>query len=183
MDRDEEVQQYVKAYQHPDYKMGQPRKQAVRNVLSRLDGTLLDVGTGRGETLDMAFNLGLACTGTEVVPYLCEAKNVVQCYSRDLPFPDDSYDHVTCFDVMEHLIEEDLIPSIQEMIRVAIKTVTISASETSHRYRGRELHISKRSRAAWRTMIELCIPKGSEIIDMPTCGGSPCFQIHLPQQD
>lgn len=175
--RIEEAGVYVGEYTNPSYRMGQQRQDDVQRILKSLKpGSLLDVGTGRGETLDFAAGLGFwSLTGTETVPSLLSEK-VVHAYSVDLPFPDKSYDIVTCFDVMEHLIEEDLVPTIKEFCRVAKSRILLSCSEISSSQwgGGRDLHISKRSAYAWMSLI-VSAAEGWLVEQRGTAGGSPVF--------
>lgn len=176
-DRETEIEQYVKAYSFSDYKMGDRRRRDVYALIRTLSGTLLDVGTGRGETLDMCKDRGIQAAGIEVVPDLIEARdNVVYGTSIQIPFSDGFFDYCTCFDVFEHLIEEDLIPTVKEMLRVSKKAIFISASETPHVYRGRELHISKRPRAKWEELLREA--SGLDVKYIGVFGGSPGFAIH-----
>lgn len=173
----DEVAQYAKEYQSPDYKMGKQRLEDVQRLMRMAPaGSLLDVGTGRGETLQIAKTLGFSpVAGTEAVPYLAQG-DVVHALAHNLPFPDNSYDVVTCFDVMEHLIEDDLIPAVREMARVAIGTIIISASEIPSAWRGRELHISRRPAKEWHDLIQRAAPDWT-IERKGTAGGSPVFWL------
>jgi len=171
--REVEIEQYVKAYRSPAYAMGVRRRDDVRKIVARLGGgSLLDVGTGRGETIRYARAAGLTATGTEVVPYLL-GPAVVFAQAHQLPHPDASVDHVTCFDVLEHLLEDDIRPALKEMWRVARKTVTVSASERSDIRHGRELHISKRPADQWLALIAECWPGARQ---MGKAGASPVFR-------
>lgn len=182
LSRDDEVDQYVKAYKSEQYRMGVRRKADVTRILSGFarGETLLDVGTGRGETLQIADSFGLLPHGTEVVPYLLNSR-VTKAYAHMLPFEDGSFDHVTCFDVLEHLTEPDIRPALREMLRVARKTVTVSASELSDIRRDpetgkmRELHITKRPKSAWLAVIRECW--GPRASDFGTAGRSPAFRV------
>lgn len=151
--RTDEIAKYEQCYRKPEYRMGRTRAASVRGVVSRLvPGTLLDVGTGRGETLAMARQHGHQATGTEVVQYLLRP-GVVYAEAHELPFRDGFFDHVTCFDVLEHLLEADLVPALREMQRVAGKTVTVSAHTSRHVVGDVDLHISARSQEAWDRLI------------------------------
>jgi SAM-dependent methyltransferase len=135
------------------------------------------VGTGRGETLAYADQAGHGpVQGTEVVPYLLGGR-VSYAEAHAQPFADGQFDHVTCFDVLDHLTEPDIDPALREMYRVAGKTATVSASERSDIRNGRELHISKRPAAQWLELIGRCWP-GARIIG--TAGASPAFQVVKP---
>jgi hypothetical protein len=176
-DRDKEISHYVKAYQKSEYAMGVRRKADVLRILSELDKTsVIDIGTGRGETLSMAEALGFErIAGTEVVPNLCTGR-VIYAKSIKLPFDESCSDYVTCFDVLEHLIEADLIPTIQEMYRVCSKAIIFSASERPSVYDGVELHISKRPKREWVKLFQKALPD-RVIQDIGTAGASPCFRV------
>ena len=91
-----------------------------------------------------------------------------------LPFDDRSFDNVTCFDVLEHLTEEDLPKALGEMARVAKRTVTVSASERPSIFKGRDLHISKRPKAKW---IELFKSVWGQVQVIGNAGASPAFRL------
>lgn len=175
--RKAEIAQYSKEYEAPGYRMGQQRKDDVERLLrSAPRGTLLDVSTGRGETLEIAERLGFTDPkGTEVVPALLSDR-VIQAEAHNLPFPDSSIDVVTCFDVLEHLIPEDVGPAITEMVRVARKCVILSASELPSVWNGRELHISRRPASEWEALIKDC-SQGWTITRSGTAGGSPAWVL------
>jgi 2-polyprenyl-3-methyl-5-hydroxy-6-metoxy-1,4-benzoquinol methylase len=176
--RNDEIDLYVEAYKDEGYKMGVRRTLDVYKILSGLPKTsLLDVGTGRGETLDMATGKGFKhVMGTEVVEYLTNER-VVYAQSIDLPFDDNSFDTVTCFDVMEHLIEEDLVPTIKEFCRVAISSVIVSCSEEPSVYDGVDLHISSRPKDQWLNLIKAA--SGCHVECIGTAGKSPAFRIWI----
>jgi SAM-dependent methyltransferase len=99
-----------------------------RRVLSAvLDGLelprearLLDAGCGSGRTLDMLAGYG-APAGTELNPLGVQASrqrghDVEQAAVEALPYADDSFDLVTCLDVIEHT--DDDVKSLRELRRV-----------------------------------------------------------------
>lgn len=182
-DRDEEIQLYVESYENPRYGMGPRRKADVQRILADLEkGSLLDVSTGRGETLGFAREAGFDLVkGTEVVPSLLN-DDVVFAQAHSLPFDDGSFGHVTCFDVLEHLVEEDIGPALREMYRVARKTVTVSASERPSVFGNVDLHISKRPAAEWLELIRSCWDDSA--VRIGNAGGSPAFQVikHGPSE-
>jgi ubiquinone/menaquinone biosynthesis C-methylase UbiE len=153
--RQAEIAKYSVQYQNPYYRMGGSRKREIIRVLNELQpkGTLLDVGTGRGETLALAKQYGHAARGTEVVPYLLEPELVTYAEAHALPFKDGEFDHVTCFDVLEHLLLPDIHAALSEFARVARHTVTVTASVKSHVVNGVELHPSAMSMEDWTTLI------------------------------
>lgn len=177
MKRHGEAAVYRKEYANPEYKMGAQRLEDVERLLRLVPrGSLLDVGTGRGEALQIAGRLGFSLpTGTETVPELL-TDMVSMAYAHDLLVPDGSFDVVTCFDVLEHLIEEDLIPAVKEFARVARSHIILSASEipSSQWGGGRDLHISKRPAAEWEKLFREAAP-GWTITRQGTAGGSPAW--------
>ena len=138
-------------------------------------GSLLDVGTGGGEALDIARSAGHTPHGCDANPKVA-SESVTTCAAHSLPFDDGSFDHVTCFDVLEHLIEDDIRPALREMFRVARETVTVSASERpSPDGKGGDFHISRRPKAQWFALIRECWGEGTRIIG--EAGASPAFQV------
>lgn len=150
--RANEIEKYERAYTHPDYRLGEKRRAHIIGHLNRIEkGSLLDVSTGRGEALELAGHLGHApVMGTEAVPALCDDNRVIHALGHSLPFPSASFDTVTMFDVMEHLLHEDTGPVCRELARVASRRILLTVHNGSHRYRGEELHINRRaSYEAW----------------------------------
>lgn len=178
--REQEIARYEQAYREPRYAMGDKRKRHSRDVLSRLPhGSLLDVGTGRGEGLQIALACGHGpVRGVEPVSYLAN-DYVLTGVATALPFDDKSFDTVMCLDVLEHLVEDDIVPALEEMRRVASRHVFLTAAENSHVVRDiGEMHISRRPEAEWRALLdELFI--GSEIQPLGIIGVSPGWLIKV----
>lgn len=151
--RQHEVARYERAYQNPSYRLGDLRRAHIERHLRALPkGSLLDVSTGRGETLNIARRLGhTPVQGTEAVSYLCNGVDVVQALAHALPFPDKSFDTVTMFDVMEHLVPEDTAAACHEMKRVARQTILLTVCNRPSRFGSDgDLHINRRaSYEAW----------------------------------
>lgn len=153
--REAEYAKYDAAYRRDSYRMGQERYRRVQAVLRDLPfrGTLLDVGTGRGETLDIAEALGYDAQGTEVVEYLLTDR-VRYAEAHALPFDDDAFELVTCFDVLEHLVPQDTQQVLHELRRVARRALILSIGAYSHQENGVEYHINARTPEGWRFMIQ-----------------------------
>jgi ubiquinone/menaquinone biosynthesis C-methylase UbiE len=87
--------------------------------------TFLDVSCGRGETLVYAASRGLRPTGTEMVPELVENPRhtypMVSAVLPDLPLRDEQFEYVMNTDVLEHLEPAEILPSIDNLVRVASK--------------------------------------------------------------
>lgn len=179
--REAEIECYVREYKSSRYGMGARRRGDVHRILHGLPfGSLLDVSTGRGEALIIALGASLfPVMGTEVVPDLCRdtEPKVVFAHAHELPFEDKSFDHVTCFDVLEHLIEDDIRPCLAHMLRIARKTCTVSASSKPSVFGGRDLHISKRPEPEWDALIKSVW--GPDAKRIGACGGSAAWQVWL----
>lgn len=151
-DREAEHDKYAAAYQLERYRMGGNRHaDAVRNLADLPSrGSYLDVSCGRGEMLAAADRLGYApIQGTEIVPALLGPR-VIRAEAHALPFPDRSWDVVTLFDVLEHLLPGDDAAACREIRRVARKHLLFTASNRlSTLPDGTELHINRRAYAEW----------------------------------
>ena len=160
--RSAEIAKYSAAYRLPDYRMGDARRASVLATLAdQRRGSLLDVGTGRGETLAIADRLGFSpIHGTEVVAELLGDK-VVYGEAHALPFGSRSFDVVTCFDVLEHLVPEDTESALEELRRVSRRTVIVSAADYSDTWNGVELHVNRRPYPIWRQLVEQYLGKPS----------------------
>ncbi len=145
----EEAAKYAEAYKDDNYRMSTHRRAMVRDIISLTPGkTLLDVGTGRGETLEEARDFCIKAQGTETVSALLN-KDVVYALLPNLPFDDHAFDIVTSFEVLEHLRPEDLVASLRELARVAKDWVVVSVCTNPDYVGGVNLHPSYRSEEAW----------------------------------
>lgn len=152
-----EIAHYERAYMAPNYRLGDRRRAHIDAHLHRIPrGSLLDVSTGRGEVLEMARQIGHGpVQGTEAVDSLCDGETVLHALVDALPFPDSSFDTVTMFDVMEHLLPEDTEIACQELKRVARHRVLLTVHNGPHVFQGRQLHINRRaSYADWHSELE-----------------------------
>lgn len=181
--RESELAKYTNLYDHDDYGMTEDRVKAVVKAIGPDEGetSLLDVGTGRGETLKIARALGYTdVTGTETVEKLL-ADDVIYAALPKLPFPDKYVDVVTSFEVMEHLWPFDVEVSLVEMARVARKRIIVSCCTLPHIMGGINLHPSARMDTEWVETIQRALPsaKVEYIGDASNCGVSPIFEIRL----
>lgn len=183
--RESEAAKYAEMYKDPDYGMPEHRAVAIRDILStRPKGSLLDVGTGRGETVNLAKVLGFAhVAGTETVDYLLDPeRNIVKGLLPNLDIESKSSDIVTCFEVIEHVLPMDVIPALRELERLAKDRVIISAATRSDVRGGVELHPSYRSEPEWAATFKAAW--GSEadvklIGNLSSCGLSPVYEYCL----
>lgn len=159
-----EIAKYVRSYGGlPNYRMGDRRMLDAVRELGALPcrGSYLDVSCGRGEMLAHAARLGFApAQGTEVVPELVRAERVVYAEVHALPFEDASFDVVTLFDVIEHLIPGDDEAACRELARVARKHVLLTANNrpSVNPQTGDDLHINKRAYEDWDALFRGWFP-------------------------
>ncbi len=93
----------------------------IRQLSPQMSGQYLDVGAGNGELIDRVIRefpvAARACDYRDDLMTLQDLKVDVVDLNRDaLPYPDGSFDLVTCTEVIEHL--EHYRPLIREMYRV-----------------------------------------------------------------
>lgn len=85
--------------------------------------SILEIGVGTGILGIVLKGLGFSYTSMDINPNLHPdyIGSVVK-----MPFPDKSYDIVSCFEVLEHLPYDIFNDSLSELFRVAYKAVIIS---------------------------------------------------------
>jgi len=150
--RAEEVRKYTCCYSKKNYRMAKRnRARAFKDIMSIPDrANYLDVGCGRGETLDMANHLDRSGVfGVEIVPSLCLRYRVTQASITNLPFADNSMDYVSCYDVLEHLPTEDVETALSELWRVTDKALFITTNDHKSNYLGLDLHLTRKPREWW----------------------------------
>jgi SAM-dependent methyltransferase len=93
-----------------------------RLLPARRDGfTVLDAGCGSGRNLDVLARYG-AASGVDISPHAVAAAHarghtdVRLGNVENIPFPDDSFDLVTCLDVLEHMPDDRRV--LRELRRV-----------------------------------------------------------------
>lgn len=129
--------------------MGDGRLRPMTDILKRYRGSYLDVSTGRGELMRVAQTFGFRPVyGTEAVPELCN-EYVLNATIDELPFPDRSFDVVSCIDVIEHILEPDIVPGLKELERVTKGTLLIAAADFPAYRNGINLHPSARPYREW----------------------------------
>lgn len=80
--------------------------------------------------MELAIQAGYTeVSGAEVVDFLADREGVTLIRGiHDLPWPDDSFDDVCCFDVLEHVPEIDSIAGLREMVRIARSRVFLTVA-------------------------------------------------------
>ena len=159
-----EYRKYEKAYTGV-YGMGKARRLAAFSVIDSIQhkGSLLDIGCGRGEVLEYARDKGFSAYGVDVVPGLF-GNDVGFGEAHDLPFPDNEFDVVTCFDVLEHLLPDDTVDALSEIARVSRKSVILCIANYPSQCNGNDLHINIRPYKEWDELIKKHISKKAKWI-------------------
>jgi SAM-dependent methyltransferase len=153
-DRQKEIEKYVDIYCDPSYRMGEARLKAMTDFIKPYKGSFLDVSTGRGELMRVAQSLGYRPVyGTEAVPALCN-EYVLEASIESLPFPDKSFDVVTCVDVIEHVLEPDIEKGLKELERVAKSVLLVAASDFEDWRNGINLHPTARPYPDWEALFK-----------------------------
>ncbi|MDL2267850.1 class I SAM-dependent methyltransferase [Desulfovibrio sp. OttesenSCG-928-G15] len=92
------------------------KEQRMARVIAHAQGDLLDVGCGEGNSLCSRYKMQHAnktCVGADVYPW--EGVDVILKNSATLPFPDASFDTVTCVAALNH------IPERMEFLRETVR--------------------------------------------------------------
>lgn len=176
-ERLQEVRKYRNSYTDPSYKMGSARLSIAAELLieiplvykngTRQRGSLLDVGTGRGELMTIARAAGFnPVAGTEVVGELAGGE-VTLAYAHNLPFDDGAFDAVTMFDVLEHLLPEDTESALDELDRVSRHCVIVSAADFPSTHMGEDLHINRHDYDEWDEIIRQHLKGDVQRINYP----------------
>lgn len=136
---------YKKIHNRADDRPTDMNEASINHMIDNMDANaknLLDVGCGRGYFLrkvKAAKNLEL--TGCEIHNGIGDLDvNFVNGFIEKLPFPDKSFDIVTCTHTIEHII--DLKKSIDELKRVARKQIMIVTPCQLYYFYTLDLHVN-----------------------------------------
>lgn len=103
---------------HENY--GIKRAEKVLKYIPQTDGLHLDIGTGRGDGTYLISKrkrcIGIDYGTKSALIAKEKVENIIVCDSRHLPFKDNTFDSVTCLDVIEHIPKAGV--AIQEISRV-----------------------------------------------------------------
>ena len=120
--------------------------------------TLMDFGFGKGNALDFFENRGFRVVGVEVSDFAVEAqrlrnREVYHSSLDNLSFLNDNYCNIGfCNDVIEHLPEELVVPSLGEIFRTCSDYLFLSVCPNhSHHLSldGENLHLTVKPKEWW----------------------------------
>ena len=102
-------------------------------VAQQVSGRCLDIGCGRGYGFNYLKSNCSSCTGLDVSDrFLQEARaefrevTFVKHNAEQLPFADASFDTITSFEVIEHIVDDDSF--LSEVVRVAAPGALVAIS-------------------------------------------------------
>ncbi len=115
----------------------------IQEVLSQKPSSVLEIGIGCGVVTYLLRKAGVKVT---TVDFDSTLEPDIAASITDIPLPDQSYDLVACFEVLEHLPWEDLTKALAEIHRISCRYAVISLPHAEPRYR---IHIPLFCR--WKT--------------------------------
>jgi ubiquinone/menaquinone biosynthesis C-methylase UbiE len=107
----------------------------INEVISLQPAKLLEAGIGTGLVADYLKVRGIDITTIDVVHGL---KPDITASVLAMPFPTETFDIITCYEVLEHLPYSDFPKALKELARVARKHVILSLPDVTTVYK---LHI------------------------------------------
>ena len=112
--QEEERQKYLKLLDRKrPYGTGFFGKNSIPLVEGWKPAQVLDLGAGRNLFCRALNDRGISATGVDWV-----FKADIEAPMWDVPLPNDYCDLITSFDALEHLLPEDVEPTVKEMVRL-----------------------------------------------------------------
>lgn len=113
--------------------------------------SVLDVGCGFNEfSKAVSAKMGIEAVG---VDFACPGADIV-CPASKLPFQDGQFDVVTSFDMLEHLLPDEVDATLDEMRRVSSRfIVSIAYVDSVNKWNGKTLHPTVRPEHWWITRL------------------------------
>ncbi|RNC81934.1 MAG: class I SAM-dependent methyltransferase [Phycisphaera sp.] len=115
------------AYSRAEYSPGFAAIHQHADRISTLKGRALDVGCGVGFVVEQlsrppfnldAFGIDISSSAIEVATQRVPSDHLAICNGCSIEHPDEVFDLVTCFDVLEHLDESDIPKFTAELQRI-----------------------------------------------------------------
>jgi ubiquinone/menaquinone biosynthesis C-methylase UbiE len=104
----------------------------IAEVLSLNATQVLEIGVGNAFASNYLKDKGLDVTTLDIEHTL---NPLVVASVLAIPFPKDSFEVVTCYEVLEHLPYKDFNPALKELARVSQRYVIISLPDVTTTYR------------------------------------------------
>lgn len=169
--RESEREKYQACYARETYHCQGARLQRVTKDAQSIPvgASYVDVGCGRAEMVKLAASRGVAACGVELVPELCgrftagsngspKPYYVIEGVVTALPFQDRHFEFVSCYDMLEHLPEDQVDTALDELFRVCASTLFLTTNDKESRLplsdgSFLELHLTRKPRAWWNEKI------------------------------
>lgn len=160
----DEVTKYAHCYEDPNYKMGKRRMQWMKRDIDSLDEgvLLLDIGSGRGETVEYAQSQGIEAHGLDIV----EELNPTYTSFNQIPI---RYDVVTCYDVLEHIPPQELMRFLDNVFDRGAKRYFLTVSANKAEKDGMTLHLSIHPPGWWEDQFDKRLPKNRTMTRQTYC--------------
>lgn len=146
--RHHELEKYVYLYTSDNsYGGTQHGKESYPLIKQVSPASLLDVGCGDNSFCHWARSIGIDAIGVD----LAHPKADAHAAAHELPFEDESFDWLTAFDVLEHLLPEEVDEVLSEFDRVAAQgwIFSICYRDSINRVDGETLHPTVRPERWW----------------------------------
>ena len=150
---------YIKLYEQTNYGQVNHGEQAYDIVQDLKPSSLLDVGCGRGDFCKYIYdNICQEVYGLDFASKpILEGPTWFDGYAHKIPLQDKSVDVVTSFDTFEHIPEQDIDKTFQEIKRVVKKYCVFNisshpASKTG--LDGEDLHPTLKPQQWWNSKIK-----------------------------
>lgn len=114
------------------HRLGTYFQNTAKHIVDKFSpASALDVGCAKGFLVKALTDLGVNAYGIDPSEYAigCVPEDIKsrisQGIAQSLPYPDNNFDIVICFDVLEHIPEDDVLKVLQEMLRVTKKWLAL----------------------------------------------------------
>lgn len=143
------------------YGRGNHWKDAMPRIKAMRIDSVVDVGTGKGDFPKQMFKLGCRlCYGYDFAmqpedeirsQYPDKVLVIKRASAHELPHDDKSIEYVTAFDMLEHLVPEDVPIVLREFARVAVRGLifSIGYKPSILKVDGQTLHPTVRDKRWW----------------------------------
>lgn len=146
-----ELDKYKTIYNNPErygsYGSTNHGKRAV-SIIEKIGAkSVVDIGCGHNQFAESINAIGIHAIG---VDFACESADVIS-KASELPFGDNEFDVLTSFDMLEHLLPEEVHESLVEMARVSKRfCLSICTKKSVITVDGENLHPTVRSTEWWK---------------------------------
>lgn len=146
-----EKEKYIGIYSSPKYKhYGREKnfhgKKAIDIVLRWKPKSVIDVGCGYNEFVKQIRNAGIESIG---IDFACPGADMIA-DAQNLPFKNKQFDTLTSFDMLEHLLPNEVDPVLKEFARVSERFIfSICYRPSVNKWQGENLHPTVMPESQW----------------------------------